>query len=143
LESEALNKRKAMEASKKEYEAVQKELAQAQQNANQLKSSIHSYGFDASSSANDEAREVELKSTVKKLSQVVDDTSAELSSVRLDYQDPEPGFDRSRVKGLVAQLVEIKDEKYATALEVTAGGRLYNVVVDNEETGTGLLQRAA
>jgi structural maintenance of chromosome 2 len=141
LESEALNKRKAMEASKKEYEAVQKELAQAQHNANQLKSSIQSYGFDASSSANDEAREIELKSTVKKLSQVVDDTSAELSSVRLDYQDPEPGFDRSRVKGLVAQLVEIKDEKYATALEVTAGGRLYNVVVDNEETGTGLLQK--
>ena len=33
------------------------------------------------------------------------------------------------------------DVKYATALEVTAGGRLYNVVVDNEATAKKLLER--
>jgi hypothetical protein len=87
---------------------------------------IHIYGFDASSSANDELREIELKSTVKKLSQVVDDTYVEISSVRLDYQDPEPGFDRSRVKGLVAELVEIEDERYATVLEVTLEGDIFD-----------------
>lgn len=35
------------------------------------------------------------------------------------------------------------DEKHynkATALEITAGGRLYNVVVDNERVGKELLQ---
>ena len=41
-------------------------------------------------------------------------------------QIPEPGFDRSRVKGLVAQLVEIEDEKYATALEVTLEGDIFD-----------------
>lgn len=71
-------------------------------------------------------REIELKSTVKKLSQVVDDTYVEISSVRLDYQDPEPGFDRSRVKGLVAELVEIEDERYATVLEVTLEGDIFD-----------------
>jgi chromosome segregation ATPase len=47
------------------------------------------------------------------------------------------------VKGLVAQLFTL-DEGYTragTALEVCAGGRLYNVVVDNAETGTELLQK--
>lgn len=42
--------------------------------------------------------------------------------------------------GVVANLVHVKDEVAATALEVTAGGRLYNVVVDTEATGKALLQ---
>ncbi len=36
------------------------------------------------------------------------------------------------MKGLVANLFTVTDVSNATALEVVAGGRLYNVVVDNE-----------
>jgi len=36
------------------------------------------------------------------------------------------------VKGLLANLISIKDVTYATGLEVVAGGRLYNIVVDTE-----------
>ncbi|KAA8571968.1 hypothetical protein EYC84_001909 [Monilinia fructicola] len=48
----------------------------------------------------------------------------------------------SKVKGLVAQLFTIDKNHTAagTALEICAGGRLYNVVVDTEVTGTQLLQ---
>ena len=42
----------------------------------------------------------------------------------LDYKDPEPNFDRSRVKGLVCNLFKVKDPKYATALETAAGGKV-------------------
>ena len=41
------------------------------------------------------------------------------------YQDPERGFDRGRVKGMVASLVHVNDDAAATALEVVAGGKLY------------------
>jgi len=41
------------------------------------------------------------------------------------YRDPERGFDRGRVKGVVARLVRVKDASAATALEVAAGGKLY------------------
>ena len=46
------------------------------------------------------------------------------------------------MKGLVASLVHLQPEDYnkSTALEITAGGRLYNVVVDNEKVGKELLQ---
>lgn len=47
-------------------------------------------------------------------------------------RDPERGWDRSKVKGLLANLITIQDVSYATALEVVAGGRLYNIVVDTE-----------
>jgi structural maintenance of chromosome 2 len=46
------------------------------------------------------------------------------------------------VKGLVASLISLAPEEYnkSTALEIAAGGRLYNVVVDNERVGKELLQ---
>ncbi|KAK3732610.1 hypothetical protein QZH41_016080, partial [Actinostola sp. cb2023] len=61
-------------------------------------------------------------------------------NLQFQYKDPEAKFDRRKVKGLVAQLIKVKDVKYATSLEVAAGGKLYNVVVDTEMTGKKLLQ---
>ena len=45
----------------------------------------------------------------------------------LDFQfrDPERGFDRARVRGVMAKLVRVKDAAASTALEVAAGGKLY------------------
>lgn len=51
-------------------------------------------------------------------------------------RDPEKNWDRSKVKGLVANLFTVTDVSNATALEVVAGGRLYNIVVDNEVSFT-------
>ena len=61
--------------------------------------------------------------------------------LQFEYHDPEKNFDRSKVHGLVAKLIHVKDIKTATALEVAAGGKLYNVVVDTEQTGKKLLQK--
>lgn len=61
-------------------------------------------------------------------------------SLAFEYVDPERGFDRSKVKGLVAELIEIPDLQNTTALETIAGGRLYNVVVDTNDTGKQLLK---
>ena len=43
---------------------------------------------------------------------------------------------------MVASLIDLKEEDYnkSTALEITAGGKLYNVVVQNEQVGKQLLQ---
>ena len=57
------------------------------------------------------------------------------------YRDPERGFDRNSVKGVVAKLVRVKDPADATALEVAAGGKLYQVVVDTEATAKALLSK--
>ena len=57
------------------------------------------------------------------------------------YKDPERGFDRSSVKGVVARLVRVKDAAAATALEVAAGGKLHQVVVDTDRTAKALLSR--
>jgi structural maintenance of chromosome 2 len=51
------------------------------------------------------------------------------------------GFDRSKVKGLVAKLIQVKKSEHGTALEVVAGGKLYQVVVDEAITGKAILDR--
>lgn len=79
-----------------------------------------------------EARRVQLRD-------IVDELSARLASVSFSYSDPVKNFDRSKVGGLVAELITVDDVSNATALEVTAGGRLYNVVVADEVTGKQLL----
>lgn len=63
------------------------------------------------------------------------------SRVETNYRDPEQNFDRKKVKGKVLRLFSITDEKWATALEQTAGARLYNVVTDNERTSSLLFSR--
>jgi structural maintenance of chromosome 2 len=61
--------------------------------------------------------------------------------LNFEFRDPERGFDRSKVKGLVAKLVRVRDPRNATALEISAGAKLYQVVVDTEQTGKLLLQK--
>ncbi|WZZ44429.1 hypothetical protein YC2023_040688 [Brassica napus] len=80
---------------------------------------------------------------VQRLEDKVRGLSAQLANVQFSYRDPVRNFDRSKVKGVVAKLIKVKDRNSMTALEVTAGGKLYNVVVDSEETGKQLLQNGA
>lgn len=47
-----------------------------------------------------------------------------IPGVQFHYQTPRQGFDHSRVNGVVAKLIDMKDPKYATALEITAGGKV-------------------
>ncbi|GFO37153.1 structural maintenance of chromosomes protein [Plakobranchus ocellatus] len=65
---------------------------------------------------------------------------ARFPNLKFEYKDPEKNFDRSKVSGLVCKLFEVKDPIHSTALEISAGGKLYNVVVDTELTGKKLLK---
>ena len=76
---------------------------------------------------------------VQDLQQEVDVLNATLSACDFQFRDPEAKFDRSRVKGVVAKLMRVKDPVSTTALEVIAGGKLHQVVVDTEVTGKALL----
>ncbi|KAF7148659.1 hypothetical protein RHSIM_Rhsim03G0166400 [Rhododendron simsii] len=85
----------------------------------------------------DRASELEV---VQKLKDEIRILSAQLANVDFMYRDPVKNFDRSKVKGVVAKLIKVKDSSTLTALEVAAGGKMFNVVVDTENTGKQLLQ---
>lgn len=59
--------------------------------------------------------EVEI---VQKLEKTAREISSRLGKVEFNYRDPERNFDRSRVKGVVAKLIKVKDSSAVVALEV-------------------------
>jgi structural maintenance of chromosome 2 len=65
--------------------------------------------------------------------QKFDSASAALSEVNFNYETPSKDFDHQKVRGLVAKLIQIPEFKKqcSTAIEVTAGGKLYNVSSDH------------
>lgn len=64
-----------------------------------------------------------------------------ISNIDFSYSDPSPNFDRAKVKGLVAKLITLDEQHFdkTQALEICAGGKLYNVVVDDEKVASQLL----
>ena len=83
----------------------------------------------------------DLKAELGPLRDQVERLTAQVEArLAFQFSSPEKGFDRNRVKGLVAKLVNIKEPKASTALEIAAGGKLYQVVVDTEQTGKMILQ---
>ena len=81
-----------------------------------------------------------LHNEIVQMQDSIENTTVKVESrLKFEFRDPERGFDRSRVKGLVAKLVQVNDRIHSTALEVAAGGKLFQVVVDNEQTGKLLL----
>ncbi|KAI1824195.1 RecF/RecN/SMC N terminal domain-containing protein [Xylaria intraflava] len=107
-----------------------------------LEAQLSKLGFEPGQEEEMYKKQSSLQQSIRSLRQEADALKRKVANIDFSYADPTPNFDRSKVKGLVAQLFTLdKDHTEAgTALEICAGGRLYNVVVDSEVTGTQLLQ---
>ena len=62
---------------------------------------------------------------MQKLKDEIRNLSANLAKVEFTYCDPVKNFDRSKVKGVVAKLIKVKDRSTMTALEVGQHNNLY------------------
>ncbi len=84
-------------------------------------------GHDPAAAEALEAARAAASSAVRSAKERVEALSSSIGSVDFSYRDPERGWDRGRVKGVLARLVRVQRPEAATALEVAAGGRLYQV----------------
>ncbi|KAG5302139.1 condensin subunit [Histoplasma ohiense] len=119
-----------------------RDLEELRKQAKKLESELAKQGFEPGREEEMYQEESRLQKSIRELRSQADSMKRKVANIDFNYSDPYPNFDRSKVKGLVAQLFTLdKDKTQAgTALEICAGGRLYNVVVDTAETGTALLQ---
>lgn len=84
----------------------------------------------------------ELRRSSAALQDRTDKLQAQVQArVTVEFKDPERGFDKSRVKGVLARLLAVRDPKYAGALEMVAGGKLFNLVVDSAETANLIIEK--
>lgn len=127
---------------KEQNSGLLKSLESLRSQAKKLEAELGKLGFEPGREDSMYQQEADLLKQVRGLREQAENLKRKVANIDFSYSDPAPGFDHSRVKGLVAQLFTLdKDKTQAgTALEICAGGRLYNVVVDSAETGTQLLQ---
>ncbi|KAG9312704.1 condensin complex subunit SMC2 [Chiua virens] len=132
------------------YKEVEREASQGQQNLTKMKGELEKLKRQLSecgwSTEQQQQFETELRTArgeARARTEARDAVKNRLSNLSFDYTSPYPNFDRSKVKGLVATLTSIPPEHSdkATALEIAAGGKLYNVVVQDENVGKDLLQK--
>ncbi|XP_043674818.1 structural maintenance of chromosomes protein 2 isoform X1 [Vespula pensylvanica] len=81
-----------------------------------------------------------LKCDIRSLQEKIDQFELQYPQLRFHYKMPDPHFKENSVKGLVCTLLTIKNKDTAYALDVAASGKLYNVIVDTENTSKRLLQ---
>ncbi|KAF2315810.1 hypothetical protein GH714_040349 [Hevea brasiliensis] len=139
-EKELKEKRCQLVSKREEAVAVENEFHARKKDLENVKLSLESLPYkegQMEALQKDRTSEMEFG---QKLKDKIRDLSAQLSNVQFTYRDPVKNFDRSKVKGVVAKLIKVKDSSTMTGLEVTAGGKLFNVV-DTENTGKLLLQK--
>jgi structural maintenance of chromosome 2 len=133
-------KKAAAKGAEKEHATMVKTLGENEKSVEKIKVTMDGLDFSEEKEAALETEQGQVQADLRKVNDQVDRLGAKLANFEFNYKNPEPGFDRSKVSGLVAELIEVKDKAAMTALEVTAGGKLYNVVVDTETTGKKLLK---
>ena len=107
-----------------------------------LRNNLSSISFSPEEYSDLEGEKVELENSVGSLQDTVGTLTAQLQGrLAFNYSDPVRGFDRSKVKGIIAKLIRVNEPAHATALEIVAGGKLFQVVVDEAITGKALLSR--
>ncbi|KAJ5087614.1 RecF/RecN/SMC [Penicillium angulare] len=128
---------------KEQNQDLLKDLEGLKAQAKKLEAELTRLGFEPGREEQIYQEQSQLQRDIRELRQQADAFRRKAANIDFNYSDPQPNFDRSKVKGLVAQLFTLNKDQVpaATALEICAGGRLYNVVVDSAETGTQLLQK--
>jgi structural maintenance of chromosome 2 len=129
-------------SAKTQNAGLMKDLESLRTQSTKLESELSKLGFKPGQDDEMRKEEIAIQTRIRDLREQVDSMKRKVANIDFSYQDPAPNFDRSKVKGLVAQLFTLdkRHVKAGTALEICAGGRLYNVVVDTSATGTQLLQ---
>ncbi|EGD75581.1 SMC2 protein [Salpingoeca rosetta] len=139
--SELKTKKPNAKKSESEYKRLQRDVNALETDLKAIEEHVAKLAFDEGEEAKLHEQKQALDREYLAAKDQVDTLSARLSRLTFEYKDPEPGFDRSQVHGLVAELIDVADASTGTALEITAGGKLYNVVVKDEVVGKKLLSK--
>ncbi|CAN6468378.1 unnamed protein product [Victoria cruziana] len=141
LGKELKEKKKQAMSKQQEAKKVENQLEGKKIDVENVKAALESLAYDECHMEALQKERSEQLDAIRKLKDEIRVLSAQLANVQFTYRDPIKGFDRSKVKGVVAKLIKVKDDTALTAIEVAAGGKLFNVVVDSESTGKQLLEK--
>jgi structural maintenance of chromosome 2 len=134
--------RSSIQGTEREQQQQQKALEKIQRDLGKIEARMESLGYSEQEEEQIIREMNDLEAEVNVLRNKERRLAAKLAGrLTFEFSDPERGFDRSRVKGIVANLIDLPDTDMASAIEVVAGNRLYNVIVDTERTAKAVMER--
>ncbi|KAG0657548.1 Structural maintenance of chromosomes protein 2 [Maudiozyma exigua] len=136
------NQPKLKEA-EEERKKLELNIQELENNCTTLTIKLSKFGFDPNLLQQLKSKENSLQNEIYQVSSSMENLRRRMNNLDFQYSKPYPDFNTDAVKGVAAQLFAIKKEHLdsATALQVCAGGRLYNVVVEDEKIASALLQK--
>ncbi|XP_013783818.1 structural maintenance of chromosomes protein 2-like [Limulus polyphemus] len=140
-EGEIKKKQTDCKKTEKEYQKDQGSYQALEKELNKIKVEMDTLEYEDGKEENLLAEKRLVAKDVDNLKEKVENLEAKFPNLTFEYKDPEKNFNRHQVHGLVCHLVKVKDPKTSTALQVTAGGKLYNIVVESEVVGKKLLEK--
>lgn len=140
--AERKRKTKQCKDAKKKQGKLLAQLKKAESKVSSVQDEVDKITYDEKE-MRDVAKQVENKEAqIDELDESIETLAAKMSQfINFRYKKPSASFDRSSVKGLVGRLVNVSDESMTRAIEVAAGGKLYQVVVDTDDTAKALLKK--
>ncbi|KAJ6247584.1 structural maintenance of chromosomes protein [Anaeramoeba flamelloides] len=142
FQEEELSKMKPrLKEAKREFAKLQKKSQALELEITKIENEIQGMGYD-SDKHKSLIKQIDQEELVReRIQNKLDQLSIFLEGLEFIYQSPTQDFNPDSVKGIVARLFEVKNpEMYHTALEIVAGGRLFNVVVDTVENSKLLIK---
>ncbi|KAK5648752.1 hypothetical protein RI129_003644 [Pyrocoelia pectoralis] len=134
-------KRKDLNLNTSDYERDQKNMQKKQQEVQQLEKAMNKLNYSEEEMVNLHNHRQRLRTEITSLREKIENFHAHNQHTNFQYRDPETNFNRRSVNGLVCRLIKLKEREACIALEMAAGGKLYNVVVDTDSTSKKLLER--
>jgi structural maintenance of chromosome 2 len=124
----------------KNYEEMERRFAAETEQNQRLLGQLEALDYDPAKWDAMSQQKRSLNAQISSLSERCQTFYSRFPLLNLEYRNPEANFDRKRVKGIVSNLFRLKDEKFSQALETCAGGKLYNLVVDTDQTRKLILE---
>lgn len=133
-------KQKEMQNTASEYQKCNVGLETKEKELKNLENNLQKLNYKDGLSQDLNTQRSNLIAEIRQLREKVDQFESRYPQTRFEYRNPESNFNAKSVKGIICKLMNVKDKRAAYALEIAAGGKLYNVVVDTETTSKKLLQ---
>lgn len=133
-------KEKNLQSTQHEYDKDSEDLRRREKELKDMENQLKKFNYEEGSLENLHAQKQNLEKEIRPLREQLEQFEAQNPHTKFEYRDPTPSFNRNSVKGIACKLLNIKTREAAYALEVAAGAKLYNVIVDTEQTGAKLLK---
>lgn len=143
LETKVANNQSKLAAAKKESDDFNRDIESHERKIEAMLEELESSGYDQDKARTLKMNQESLNDQIRKATNELHKLQRLVGDFEFSYSKPYSSFNDDLVKGTAAQLFSFQetDNDKALALQVCAGGRLYNVVVDNSETASQLLEK--